>query len=424
MIPRKYQGPTYPLNADEFRHALHVGLGRTVIQANTYGLGPFAEDVLDAALDCKVYDPQCEGYPAAWLARLCEAAGVVPQFLTASATDDSRSIELRCAILKELALSGYAGAREVLYSYCSRSAHSADVFACDEIVELDGEVGLRFVARKLGELLEEDADFRVDDRPLWTFDSTRSDGAALGILSEAGTTDRWIKRYLDALSPSAAPSSRTRQRQREVPEALGSVLSSTRSLLWLGYWAKDLEEHDLRPFLDLALTHDSNWVRENALRCIAGARRLSFQPSLTTLLVHEAPGVRGFAARAVARHSDPLIRATALEVLPKDPETALTALRTSALAEDAPQIWDSLISLGQAREPHDIVFPLVQLLEANPPFGPSSLALYAYLESPCTNCRGDAVKLLFRDDQAPEWLRAEGAKDSSEAVRNLCVAKQ
>jgi hypothetical protein len=165
MIPSKYQGPTYPLNVDEFRHALHVGLGRTVIQANTYGLGPFAADVLDAALDCKVYDPQCEGYPAAWLERLCEAAGVVPQFLTASATDDSRSIELRCAILKELALPGYAGAREVLYSY-----------------------------------------------------------EALGILSEAATANRWIKRYLDAVSSSAAPSSRTRQRRRGVVEALASVL--------------------------------------------------------------------------------------------------------------------------------------------------------------------------------------------------------
>lgn len=421
MIPNKYQGPTYPLKSDEFRHALHVGLGRAVIHANSYGLATFAADVLDAALDCKVYDPQCEGYPADWLARLCETAGVVPQFLNAPVPDDSRSIELRCSILKELAQSGHANARQVLYSYCSRSAHTADVFACDDIVNLDGETGLRFVARRLGELLEEDAEFWVDDSPLWTFDSTRSDGEALVILSQAATADRLIRRYLEALEKPARPNSSAPERRREVPDVLVSVRNSTNSLYWLGHWAKELEEYDLQPFLELALAHHSNWVRENALRCIAGARRLSFQPSLTALLSHEAPGVRCFAAKAVARHSSPLIRAAALEVPPKDPETALTALQSCVVSEDAAAIWDSITSLEQTSEPHDVVYPLVQILKSNPSLGPSSLALFAYLESPCTNCRVNAVEVLFRHGQVPEWLVTEGADDSTQEIRNLCM---
>ncbi len=342
------------------------------------------------------------------------------ELLAAPLTNDSRSIELRCAILKELVLSGHNAARATLYGYCVRSPDSADVFACDEIVELDGQAGLLFVARKLGELLEQDSKFRVDDSPLWTFDSTRSDGDAVATLLRAAPTDRWIQRYLDSLNSRDQQQSSAPKRVREIPEVLDIVQASTQSLYWLGYWARELEEHDLQPFLQLALTDNSDWVRENALRCVAGSKRISFQPTVLQLLSHKAAAVRDFAAKAVSRHTDPSIRASALEVLPGDPDTALTALLSTARAEDAEQIWSAITSNPLHSEPHDIVFPLVQILRATPSLSASSLALYVYLESPCTNCRGQAVKTLFRDGQVPEWLRAEGMEDSCEEVHNLC----
>ncbi|RYD54758.1 MAG: hypothetical protein EOP83_21930 [Verrucomicrobiaceae bacterium] len=65
--------PAYPLDRDAFKRALKTGHGRALVHARDFGLADFRDEVLDAAMDCKVYDEQIDGQREWWLARLCES---------------------------------------------------------------------------------------------------------------------------------------------------------------------------------------------------------------------------------------------------------------------------------------------------------------------------------------------------------------
>jgi hypothetical protein len=79
-----YTGPSYPLSREEFVHALRVGLGRTRVHAEKFGVCQLRDDILEAATVCKTYDPQVEGLPAPWLAELCVEADIVDEIIARS----------------------------------------------------------------------------------------------------------------------------------------------------------------------------------------------------------------------------------------------------------------------------------------------------------------------------------------------------
>lgn len=103
--------PTYPLSQEEFRRAVAAGLGRAWIQAMRHDAAPYRAAIVDAATHCRIYDPQCEGLRGAWLADLCQSAGVVEEVLAAPAPDDSRDEEQRRDLLREFDRRGVSGIR-------------------------------------------------------------------------------------------------------------------------------------------------------------------------------------------------------------------------------------------------------------------------------------------------------------------------
>jgi hypothetical protein len=83
-------------------------------------------------------------------------------------------------------------------------------------------------------------------------------------------------------------------------------------------------------------------------------------------------------------------------------------------------VLDLLVPEDDPDRQHDLVFPLVEMLEATPRAWHTGAALYAYDRSPCRTCRLRAVRLLIDKGTCPEWVRDEGRFDESERVRTLC----
>lgn len=416
---RDYSAPSLPLSRSNFSNALHVGHGRARLHLDTFGIGDLRDVVLEAAITCKTYDPQVEGFYAAWFADFCEGAQIVPTVIATSPGGEHWDKAWRCALLAQFALRGHSGARDALYRTCREVEHG-ELYGVDEIIELDGVDGLAFVANKLGQLILVDRSPAVDGTEFWSFDAEHGEGAALRVLEELSAASSPIHAYLTRVREkvSTGPTSST-WRRLSVDEQVAVILAAKRPIHGLGPWARDLGDDALLPILRIALSHDESSVIENALRCLSGSRVLSFTPELWPLVRHSDANIRLFAARALGRHIDTSVRETGVALLAEDTPTALELLRRNALPEDGNTLSKSLSYVDDIHERHSICSHVNQLLEDCPGVREPGLALYVYEHSPCRHCRASAVRHLRAWDACPGWLLDEGRFDASEEIREL-----
>lgn len=164
------QRPTLPLITAAFAAALRTGHGRAMQQVEGHGAHGLDDKIIEACVFSLSYDPQCEAARAPWLFSIVDRARLNERVVQAIEAmvhkpqpEDHRDMDQRSAILKELAAAGLEDARRVLYLSFARLSDTADVIAARQIVALDGEAGLIYVARQLGGWLRADPDFSVDD---------------------------------------------------------------------------------------------------------------------------------------------------------------------------------------------------------------------------------------------------------------------
>lgn len=417
----EYDGPSYPLEPSMFRHAVAVGLGRAVVHIKRYGAQGVRDEIFEAATTCKTYDPQVEGLPVRWLVDLCTAADIVRQVVDREPAGSHWDRYLRCALLKDFAADGDLRARESLYAECERVENSSDVYGQSEIVELDGERGLLFVAQKLGELASTQADFFIDDSPIRAFDAFREKGEGFTILRTHAGSDPKVVAYLQALETSSLHwEKHVRPPRRSTSEVIDEVSRADRSLYWLCHWGRHASPEELEHIVGLLDEAESPRILENTLRCLSCSKTPPLHPAMFSLLRHADENVRLFASRSLAHHVQTRIRDEGLSVLSTDITVGLTLLRKNARSEDAGAIFNMLAPISDADLQHSVVSDVVRLLKENDCVRDRRLALYVYEHSPCTNCRGDAVELLLKWKQCPDWLLEEGQFDASEEIRGAC----
>lgn len=416
-----YAPSNYPLDRELFRHAITVGHGRAKIHVNRYGTREVRDEILEAATSCKVYDPQVEGLPVTWIADLCVAADLVREVVAKQPTGPHWDRKLRCALLKEFASRGDLDARTALYSECQRVAGVSDIYGSFEIIDLDGEAGFLFIVQKLGELATTQLDFLSDDSAVRDFEEQHGEGTGLAFLRNHANVDPAVASYIRALESFAM---RGKDQQRPprptVTEVLAQISTAERSLHWLGHWGRHASSEELEPILALVEQSSSPRILENALRCLSGSRSPPFHSALFDLLRHQDANVRLFATRSLANSVQPSIREEGLAALSFDVTMGLALLRKNARAEDARALMAALRPVSDVDLQHSLVSGAVDLLKQNGIVREPGIALYVYENSPCMNCRGDAVKLLLDWGSCPPWLRDEGAFDASEEIRAAC----
>ena len=168
--------PIYPLGREAFVTALSTGHGRALIHAERFGVDEFRAEILGAAIQPLSYDTQVDGFREEWLASLCEAAGLVEQIIARREADDH--VGQRCALLHQFSINGYKEALPALYEMWGRHRKGRDLPGVEELIILDRERGLRFVACQLGELLSTEEGFWVDESELEIFDKVHGEGSA------------------------------------------------------------------------------------------------------------------------------------------------------------------------------------------------------------------------------------------------------
>jgi hypothetical protein len=413
-----------PLSQEQFRYAVGVGLGRARLHVDGFGAQSVRDEILEAATTCKVHDPQVDGIPARWLAELCIQGGLAQVVTERPASGSYWDRYLRCALLKELVSLGFEPARAALYAACERDSESSAVFACTDIVDLDGEEGLLFAARTLGHFLDTDAGFRVNDELMRYFDDQHGEGRAAVVLG--AQVEAAIRRYLDgvALTTSRRSATRPRDARKTGDEVASAILAADQFLDWLWFWGRRASEDELEPVLRLATPSAPPMVLENVLWCLGGAKRPPIKPWLFELLEHGELNVRRYCAETLGRHVLPQVRAAGLAALHGDLFIAIALLCQNAVQEDAAAIVGALRPIEDRDDQHMVASTLMDMLRDNDSIFDSLIALYVYESSPCMHCRASAVRALEAHRSVPQWLRVECAYDASEEIRQILAGTE
>ena len=418
--------PAYPLTKAALTRALMTGHGRALIHAERWGTDEVRDEILNAALDPKVYDAQCNGLGEAWLARLCTMAGLVESIVSRNQGMVRDDGWLRCALLKEFALQGHAAARLALREMCRFDEEINDLLGCSEIAEVEGEEGWIFAIDRIGERLLADKEFWADLSLVRMLDERVGEGRAMEILDRESVGNPKVAAYRKAVvSWQTQRSARPDRSPPSVEELIGKIPTSTKRIPRLSIFGKQASSDERRRIAALDHTKMSPISLENYLCCFQGSGFPEFRDEYLQLLSHPEERVRWGAHSALSHHEEPQVRQAAYEALARG-EVAhfVKLLRRSGLSEDTEAL---LSAIGDPRtmidddEVHEVVGALLDLVKENGNLHDSRLVLWIYEKSPCRICRFNAVELMVDREILPQWIAAECLRDAYEDIREIAA---
>lgn len=421
----KIHPPTYPLSRDAFKLALTTGHGRALIHAEKFGVAEYRDEILEAATTCLVYDTQFDGYRECWLAQLCQFAGLFDTIIGQSPSGSAKDRAQRAALLKEVYLAGHSAALPQLYALCSFDNPTGKIFGCDELIQVDGEKGLIFVAKRLGEALLQDPDYSKSNWQLTCFDELNGAGRARAVLSEVAPSDPAIQHYLQVMTsdeeeghrgnePYAAPP------VESVENILQTILTATKRERRLRAWGRKATVADRIQVMELLKMGSPPMVLVNALWCLSRTGLPEFDEAKLWLVFHEDEDVRFLAAQVFAHHREPQVRLAGLALLKRgDLLIGTRLLELSATEDDSEAILSALADKLPTDAPHGVFSNLIELLEAHETIREPLIPLFIYEFSPCMLCRERAIETLVKWGKCPQWVAEEAIKDASADIREL-----
>lgn len=425
---------TFPVASalDEFRSSLKQGTGRAMLILRGDPHDPDLQAALLAACRTNlVFDPQCEPARAPYLRRLILAAGQVEAvrrdlaaLLAAEpppgATEDLvQAYELLCLLADDAP--GFD--RRILWDFPGRTDRAAALAAClAALVRLEGlPAFLEAVARFRGDGSLWLSDFEQLREALRERDGPVSADAAL---ADARRLSPDLDRLLSDLDVRAG---------RAEEPADGEGYAAIRKRLLAGSvrfparWRERASPADLAAAAADLLAETDDERRVPYLRLFA---RVDFPlppEPLLPLLASAHRQVKYQAARMLARLDHPAVRCLALDAL-RDATTewhlGLTLLAGSATDADARLFGPLIDASPDDEELHRRCSDILRIVESGRLSAEAAAPLLVriYEETPCSNCRGDAVRLLARYGRLPPWLAAECVFDVDEVTAAIASA--
>ncbi len=418
--------PVYPLEKAEFARALAAGLGRAMIHAERCGAEGVRDLILDAALDPKLYDIQCNGYGEEWLAKLCSLAGLVDTVIAADPGGSGREAKLRCRLLKEFGLQGHATARTALREMCRFDEESDDMLACDEIVELEGEEGFIFVAERLGERLLADKEFQIYPTADRVLDEKSGEGTAMAILERESPGNPRIAGYREAVIGNQARIVERKEQPRPAAEQIREMILTSDKRLWrLRSYGEKATMAERLEVASLDFTKLGALSLENYLNYFQETGFPEFREEYLELLRTAEERNRWRAHAVLSHHAHPAVRRAAYEAHARGEASYFVRLLcSSGLREDTEPVLDAISApeiLADEDECHEIGLRLLELVENNPAMDDVRLLLWTYQNNPCMCCRYSAVRHMVGRSILPEWATGECLADAEEDIRKMAA---
>jgi hypothetical protein len=425
----RYNRPySLPLPKSEVQRSLRLGLGRLRLHFLNHGLEEHREPLFHACLKNLVYDTQCEVERAPWLVQLLtpeqevELAHSLLQ--TLPKTRNPRDRSQQCGLCFHLARRGHAEARQALY-LGFRITGDQEIVAADEIIDLDGADGLRWVSQQALQC----RGLRDRQGTLQSFVRQYETQAGKGAACSVFATCSELEPYWPGDRPATVPGEGKRAWQRankefaalSVGEVLAKIHSSTSrySVQGLKAWAKSANREKLKEMAD-ALIEESDPHRLGHLLTIFQHKPLSRSSRhvsrLLALADHQEQRVRFRANQALAEVKHPAVRDWAISQLKAKNwfQSEVLPLKSNLMPDDSNLFDRHLRATSDNFQHHRLIGDLVHILQANPWPELLNVMLFVYETSPCTNCRYEVYQLMSNQGIAPEWVTCEWPHDANQ----------
>lgn len=425
MLNRYSRPYTLPLSKSEVRRALRLGLGRLHLHFLQHGLEEHRELLFDACLKNLVYDAQCEAERAPWLVPLLtpECEGELSRLLlqTLPRTRSWHDASQQCCLSFHLARRGHAEAHQALY-LGFRIARDGRVLAAEEIMDLDGAEGLRWVSRQVLQYRWLRDRPEILERFIWHYQSRAGAGSARDVFANCPE----LAPYWPGDQPETDPAkgrcawqgANEEFASLSVGEVLARIQTSTSRYFIPGLkaWAQVAGRAQRKKMAE-ALRKESDPHRLGHLLTVFRHNPLSSARHIHRLLEladHQDPWVRRRAHQALGEVRHPAVRARAICQLQAQNWflCELLPLKSNLLPEDS-LLFDH--HLRVARKPfqhHRLIGDLVDILHANPWPEMLRVMLFVYATSPCTHCRQEIYQLMDSQGIAPTWVTSEWPYDA------------
>jgi hypothetical protein len=427
------------LTREEARAALRKGQGRIVQHLREHGAEGLQDELLEACLHSLAYDAQCEGARADWLMSLIDLTDhtdfygerileALPQ-----STDIWDGAQL-VGLALEFARRGCPRARAALYATFDRQQFREDWLGGEEIVALDGIAGMLHVAEVVGTRRLDDPEYWVNDSLLWQAHERSGKAPVMAALKEKAQSCAAVQAYLDGIASTRAnyESSRVKGSASSRPsEHVDKILKDIESAAgqFPGHYTsfgKRASEQDLERVFEKLLQESR---RDQLLRYLWVFRRRApprLHDQLFTLAASTDKDLQGAALAVLGTSQDRSIRDLGLRLLHDDPETVTRGVISLFWRNYAPGdhlvIEAALFASANDETIHCMGFDVLDLAESQPDPELARCLEWTCEHTPCSICRGKALKGLLERDRASVQLLEEAAWDCVNETRERARA--
>lgn len=408
----------------DFIQSVRRGTGRAYLIARANPGIDFSGYIIEAALKNYAYDGQAEPSRAQYIYQLCSLSTqskriqrAVLKGLAKEQNDTWTLIQLfELALL--FAQHGDASARRALYNRFLRNPiEGSDWVGAQEIMELDGLEGLKYIARKFGQALAKNSEDWQDDHLIRSFQEDHPTINAWQELHLLAEQDEDVRRYVQNIQATLASQDSHRRPRAEITEVEEILRAPSLASIRISLKKRGLEPQEMRHLAEQLGREKRKAVHENLLYVFTlYPFPLSYEPILE--LAQQKPSSRNrlteFAIEALKHLKAAEIREFALQrLLVTTRPSWYTDILISNYEEGDAVLLTNLVTRFHNEDTIEALarsYTEIYQVNKTPECAAPLVALYQKMT--CGIHRNTVVERLIENKVLPAWLNEELPFDS------------
>lgn len=416
----------------KFKSAIKRGTGEAHLLLYDNPKVDFSDYIIKAALTNFSYDSQSEGSRADYIFELIELSNqkkkIRKAVLNGLATEkeDTWALDQLYDLTTLFAKKGDKEAKKAIYKrYSKKKIEGSDWLGENAIIKLDQLKGLKYIAKNKGKIIKKNPETWEDKRLIDSFHAIYPHINAYEELRRAGTTNRFIWAYLNAVENNTDESKKSK-RPRLTYKTVKEKINNNSTVVAPPLWIKELSDKDITKLADDFLKENNRLKLEKYLQIFSVVKYpFNYAPilALAKSKVKKEDRIVGFATEALKYFSGNDIRLFAIEKIEKVkiPHQYLNLLVANYKKGDYALLSKIIRRCKNEHDIHALIYGFINIYQANGTEECKEPLEAAYNKLTCGIHRKDVVKILIANNVLSEQLKKEIQFDSYFDTRKLLV---
>lgn len=412
-----------------FFNSLKRGTGEAYLIAKENPTIDFSNYIIKGALKNFAYDGQCESSRAQYIFDLISLSGNKENFRNAifkglaTEQSDTWSLTQLFDITKIFVQYGDNEARKAIYNrFLNNPIEGSDWVGYEQILELDGLYGLKYIAEKFGRYIEKYPDVWQDDHIIQHFQVDNPDINVLQELDKLSKSNKFIKLYLDYINRTEENWKNYIREKQTFSNILDEVINSKPVLSYRR--RKELNQTELNIIAEQLLKEKSKFIIEKLLYVFTVHRfpfSSEFILNLAKQKISSSNRIKEFAIYSLKFLKSDDIRNFALAKIPiaKKPGSYIDILVSNYKPGDSKLLTKIANKFKSEQIIESLADSYVEIFRANKTKECKEPLEVLYSKMNCGIHRNSVVELLINNKVFSDKIRKEIQYDSNLETREL-----